>query len=120
MSNIVDLNSSLVNNTIDSVSNKTKTSALETKLQKAYSEKDKEKLKEACQDFESIMLQMVYKEMKKTIPESEAIPEDSGREIYQSMLDEKLIGKASNSTQIGLGKMLYEQMSKNIDRIYKK
>lgn len=116
---LVDLNSGLINNTISNVTNSVKSGAFESKINKAYNEKDKEKLKESCQNFESIMMDMVFKEMKKTVPKSELIPSDSGREIFQSMLDEKMMGTASNTNQIGLGKMLYEQMSKNLDKIYK-
>lgn len=38
------------------------------KLEKAYSEKDKQKLKEACEEFEAVMLSAIFKQMQKSIP----------------------------------------------------
>jgi flagellar protein FlgJ len=86
-------------------------------LKKAYSSGDKEKLKQVCREFEGIMLQMMYKQMKKTVPESELLPASSGREIFQEMLDEELI---NNATQrgIGLSDVLYRQLSMNMDKTY--
>ena len=86
-------------------------------LKQAYSSGDKEKLKQVCREFEGIMLQMMYKQMKKTVPESELLPASSGREIFQEMLDEELI---NNATQrgIGLSDVLYRQLSMNMDKTY--
>ena len=86
-------------------------------LKKAYSSGDKEKLKQVCREFEGIMLQMMCKQMKKTVPESELLPASSGREIFQEMLDEELI---NNATQrgIGLSDVLYRQLSMNMDKTY--
>ncbi|MBP7175639.1 MAG: rod-binding protein [Thermoclostridium sp.] len=91
--------------------------AFEDILKKAYSNGDKEKLKEACKEFEGLLLQMMYKQMKKTVPESELLPASSGREIFQEMLDEKLI---DNATQrgIGISEVLYRQLSINMDKTY--
>jgi len=86
-------------------------------LKQAYSSGDKEKLKQVCREFEGLMLQMMYKQMKRTIPESELLPASSGREIFQEMLDEELI---NNATQrgIGLSDVLYRQLSMNMDKTY--
>lgn len=91
--------------------------AFEDVLKKAYSSGDKEKLKEVCKEFEGFLLQMMYKQMKRTVPESELLPASSGREIFQDMLDEELI---DNATQrgIGLSDVLYKQLSRNIDKTF--
>ena len=62
----------------------------EDTLKKAYSDGDKEKLKGVCKEYEGLLLQMMYKQMKRTIPESELLPPSSGREIFQDMLDDEL------------------------------
>lgn len=91
--------------------------AFEDVLKKAYSSGDKEELKQVCREFEGLMLQMMYKQMKRTVPESELLPASSGREIFQDMLDEELI---NNATQrgIGLSDVLYRQLSMNMDTTY--
>lgn len=86
-------------------------------LQKAYDDGDKEKLKEVCSQFESIMLSMMYKGMKATVPESSFLEESNAREIFDDMLDEELMKRASNRG-IGLADMLYKQLSKQMDRTY--
>lgn len=92
--------------------------AFEDVLKKAYSSGDKEKLKSACKEFEALFMQMMYKQMKRTVPESELLPPSSGREIFQDMLDEELIANAAERG-MGLSEVLYRQLSMNMDKMYK-
>ncbi|NLM73176.1 MAG: flagellar biosynthesis protein FlgJ [Clostridiaceae bacterium] len=87
-------------------------------LKKAYDDGDKKKLKEACDQFESIMLQMMYKQMKATVPEGGFIEKSSARSIFEDMLDETMMEQASKRG-MGLSDMLYKQLSAKLDRIYK-
>jgi len=86
-------------------------------LQKAYSEGDMERLKEACKDFEGLMLQMMYSQMKRTVPESGLFEKSIGREIFESMLDEEIINNVKERG-IGLAEMLYAQLGRNMEKIY--
>ena len=92
--------------------------AFEDVLQKAYTDGDKEQLKEVCKEFEGIMLNMMFKQMKKTVPESGLIEKSYAREIFEEMLDEELM---DNTTQRGIGvaDILYKQLSLNLDNMYK-
>ncbi|MDK2799744.1 MAG: peptidoglycan hydrolase FlgJ [Clostridiales bacterium] len=87
-------------------------------LQKAYDQKDEEKLREACRDFEKVFLTMMYKQMKATVSKSELIPESFAQETFESMLDEEFASKASEGQGIGLGDMLYRQLSNDLKNIY--
>jgi len=89
----------------------------ETYLRKAYSEGDKQKLKSACQEFEVLFLQMMYKQMKRTVPESDLLPESTGRRIFEEMLDEELINNAKERG-VGIADILYRQLSQNMDKIF--
>lgn len=91
--------------------------AFEDVLKKAYSDGDKEKLKQVCKQFEGLLLQMMYRQMKRTVPESELLPASSGREIFQDMLDEELINGAAQRG-VGLSEVLYRQLSMNMDKTY--
>ena len=91
--------------------------AFEDILRKAYSSGDKEKLKEVCNEFEGIFLQMMYKQMKRTVPESELLPESTGREIFQDMLDDELIKNAAKRGT-GLSEDMYRQLSMNMDKTF--
>ena len=91
--------------------------SFEDVLRKAYSEGDKEKLKEACKEFEGLFMQMMYKQMKKTVPKSQLIPESTGREIFEDMLDEEIINNAKERG-IGLADVLYRQLSLTMDKTF--
>lgn len=108
-------------NPIDTVKpNRTLTEAseFESMLKKAFDEGDKEKLREACNEFESIMLQILYKQMKATVPESDFIEKSSAREIFEDMLDEELM-KRGSMRGVGISDMMYRQLSAKMDKVYK-
>jgi flagellar protein FlgJ len=89
--------------------------SFEQKLNAAVASRDEEQLKKACQEFEHIMLDMMYKQMKATIIRSNLVQKDAGSEIYESMLDEKLMEAASRTGSFGLAEMLYKQLSRNFE-----
>lgn len=82
------------------------------KLEAAVQSQDDKELKQVCQEFESIMLNMMYKQMKATIVRSDLIERDAGTEIFESMQDENLMGKASKTGSFGLAESLYRQLSR--------
>jgi|YNPMSStandDraft_1061717.scaffolds.fasta_scaffold105544_2 flagellar protein FlgJ len=79
-------------------------------IDNALASKDDKKLKEVCSEFESILLQMMYKSMKNTVPKSDLIPEHSGREIFESMLDEEIVRNASKNRSLGLAEAMYKTL----------
>ncbi len=86
----------------------------------AKDEKDDEKLKKTCSDFEAIYLEMTLKTMRSTLPEDSMSNDSFSGDIYQSMHDQYLsedIAKGRNN--IGIGDALYRQLSKK-DNIEKK
>jgi len=87
-------------------------------LQKAYDEKDKKELRKVCQQFESIMMSMMYKQMKATVPSSESEGDSQAREIYQGMLDEELMTRVG-TRGIGLADILFRQLSHQMDMTFK-
>jgi flagellar protein FlgJ len=84
--------------------------AFEDVLRKACSSGDTQKLKEVCKEFEGLLLQLMYKQMKRTVPDSELFMKSSAREMYEDILDEEIIKRASEKG-IGLSDMLYKQLS---------
>lgn len=92
--------------------------SFEEVLKKAYTDGDKEKLMEACKDFEGILMGIMFRQMKKTIPESKFFPKSYAREIFEDMLDEELVNNAKG-TGLGIADILYKQLSANLDKMYK-
>jgi peptidoglycan hydrolase FlgJ len=113
------INNNYTNNSIDTAKNKASDGEFEKKLKSAMDKDDDKELKKVCQDFEGLMLNMLYKQMKATVPKSELLQEDSGMDIFQSMLDDKLVEESSKSGSLGLANVLYKQLSRQMKSSYK-
>ncbi len=79
-----------------------------------YTEKELQKLKKVCADFESIFTYQLLKTMRKTIPESKTGMNNYGKDTYTMIMDQKLAESISaKGNGLGLQKVLYEQLTKN-------
>lgn len=101
------------------ISTQDNTSKLSGKLTSAYTEKDDAKLKETCQEFESLFINMMMKEMRKTVPESELLSSSFATDTYQEMLDEEISKSASKGNGIGIADAMYKQISAKLKNTYK-
>jgi flagellar protein FlgJ len=72
--------------------------------------KELAKLKQACSDFESIFMHQMLKEMKKTVKKTGLVHGGQAEEIFSDMLDEE----RAKTMQVGLGDVLFMQLSKGI------
>ncbi len=69
------------------------------------------KLKETCQDFESIMMNQLMQVMRKTLTGDELLGGGYESEMYRSMYDEYLTKKlASEGSTVGISDLLYDQL----------
>lgn len=69
-------------------------------------------LKKACQDFESVFISMMFKEMRKTVQKTELMGKTSmTEELFTGMLDDEVSKSFADRGGIGLWKMLYKQMA---------
>ncbi|MBU1106322.1 MAG: rod-binding protein [Candidatus Riflebacteria bacterium] len=68
------------------------------------------KLKNACSDFESIFMHQMLKEMRKTVNKTGMINGGQAEEIFADMLDQE----RAKTMSIGLGDILYMQLSRGI------
>lgn len=80
-------------------------------LDSDYTKATDEELMDACKQFEAYFLEQVFKEMMKSIPESE----DSGSnstlvEYFQDNMIQELATQSTETNSLGLAQMLYEQM----------
>lgn len=71
---------------------------------------DKEELEEVSRQFESLLLNMMIKEMRATVPESGLFPESMAKDIFTSMLDEQYADAMSENGGIGLQRLLVDQL----------
>jgi len=113
---IEGLSQQYVNNIL-SAKNVSDDTGFEAALKKAYDERDKEKLKEACAQFESILLQNLFRQMKATVPKGGLLEESNARNIFEDMLDEELMKRCS-IRGVGIAEMMYRQLSAQMDRTF--
>ncbi len=90
-------------------------SKLEGQLSADYSKATDEELMDVCKDFEAYFLEQMFKEMLKTIPESE---ESSGStssmlDYYKDQMVQNIAADSTENNSLGLAQMLYEQMKRN-------
>ena len=69
------------------------------------------RLKRVCSQFESLFIASMLKSMRKTVEDGGLIRESNEGKIFKSMFDEKLALSIANSGGIGLGAMLFEQLT---------
>ncbi|MBU0995487.1 MAG: rod-binding protein [Proteobacteria bacterium] len=74
---------------------------------------DDKKLKEACRDFEGILINMMLKSMRKTLTGDDIFGNSMGKDIYKSMYDQEIAEKiARGENNLGVGDALYRQLTK--------
>lgn len=71
---------------------------------------DPEALRALCQDFESILIQSMFKEMRKTIPESDLLDTDMASDLFDEMMDMEVARDMARKGGFGLADQLYRQL----------
>lgn len=105
-----------INNYTPYIPSQNNGSLSQTKLEKAYTEKDDKELREACKEFEATFINMLFKEMRKTVGSSDS---NFAMDTYQQMLDEEIAESASKGNGIGIADMMYNQLSARLNNTYK-
>ena len=95
------------------------TTGLVGKLKSAYTEADDKQLKEACQGFEAIFVNMMLSEMRKSIPKSDLMGTSFANDTFTQMLDEEISESVSKGQGIGIADMMYKQISQKLKNTYK-
>ena len=75
---------------------------------KMDAEKDIEKV---SRDFESVFLNKLISSMRKTIPKS-GLLDSFASDMFQSMMDEEMSKEMSKNKGMGMGEMIYNDLSK--------
>jgi flagellar protein FlgJ len=67
-------------------------------------------IQQVSKNFESIFLEMVFKEMRNSVQKSNLLGNSQGMEFFESMYDEKLTQQLASSGGMGLGQMVYQKL----------
>jgi Rod binding domain-containing protein len=77
-----------------------------------YTKDKTEKLKKACEDFEALFVSKMFETMRKSEIEGGLVEKSRGEEIFTSMLDSEIAQESVKNGGMGLGRMLFESLSK--------
>jgi len=107
---------SLIQSQVQLAQQQAQSGSFQNVLDKAMQAKDDVQLKQACQDFESYFLQMMWKEMRNTVDTSGSfLQPDQTEQIFQDMLDEENSKAAASTGKLGLADQMYKQMSRQMN-----
>ena len=83
---------------------------LHNKMESMKANSDDKALMDACKEFEAIFLQMMFKEMYKTIPDNGLMEKRNGTKIFEEMYIEEISKEiAKEDSGFGLAEMMYKQ-----------
>ncbi len=71
-----------------------------------------EELKKVSQDFEALLINSMFKSMRKTIPDGGLFEKDTSHQIYEEMLDAEISKELSRQQRLGIAETIYEQVKK--------
>lgn len=78
-------------------------------------ERDLERLKDACNEFEAIYINEMLKTARKTIPDDGLFQKDNATKMYEEMMDMERARSMSQNSSLGIASAMYEQMSHLIE-----
>lgn len=69
-------------------------------------------LENASEQFESLLINFMIREMRATVPESTLFPPSMAQEIFRGMLDEKIAVQMAQNGGLGISQMIVDQLKK--------
>jgi Rod binding domain-containing protein len=76
-----------------------------------------EKLRKAAHQLEGVFMSQLFRAMRATVNETQTGPGTEGRELFTSMLDDKIAELAASRMKRGLGDALYRQMAGKLSAV---
>lgn len=67
-------------------------------------------IKAVSKNFESIFMQMLFKEMRDSVQKSDLFGDSQGMEFFQSMSDDQMSQKLASAGGLGIGQMVYDRL----------
>jgi flagellar protein FlgJ len=69
-------------------------------------------VKKVCQQFEAIFIRTLIKGMRATVPDSGLTDKNTGRELFEEMMDGEIANQAARKGDLGVAEILYRQLAK--------
>lgn len=78
-------------------------------------DRDAAAMRKASHDLEGVFVNELFKAMRATVPADGILSQDSGGELFSSMLDQRLAEVYAERERGGLGEALYRQLSRRLN-----
>lgn len=72
--------------------------------------KEDEAMRKVSRQFESLLVNQMVGEMRKTVGNGGLVPQSHAEKVYQGMLDYEYSRTLSDTDQIGLSKLIYDHL----------
>ena len=83
-------------------------------IRTGMSDVERQAIQDAAEAFESYFLQIMLREMRRTIPDDGGlIPKSQAEQIFTEMLDEEIAIEAARAGGIGLADVIVQQMTRD-------
>jgi flagellar protein FlgJ len=80
----------------------------------------RKKVFDASVEFESIFVNMMLKEMRKTVPKNGLITGGHAEEIFEDLLYDEYAKEISKNSSLGIAEQIYESLTRSLPTIDKK
>jgi Rod binding domain-containing protein len=80
----------------------------------AVPDAEHQRLKKASQQLEGVFFSQLLSAMRETVQHDGILEQDSGQEMFTSMLDQKIADTSAAHSTHGLGQRLYDQLSRRL------
>jgi len=87
---------------------------MEQSLRARQGSEDSQELKKTCQEFESLFIQKLWANMRKTVPKNELL-HSKAEERYMSLFDQAFAREMSRNGGIGLSEVLLQQLQSRLE-----
>ncbi len=71
-------------------------------------------LMDACREFETIFVKQMLDSMRKTVNKAEIPDNNAGKEYFEDMLYDNYAKKMTETANLGIAKMMYQQLYKSV------
>ena len=75
--------------------------------------RDDAELRETCEEFEAVMVQMMFKAMRGSEVKDGLIEKDMASEVFRDLFDGEAARELAHKQSMGLGQMIYQQLTIN-------
>ncbi len=75
-----------------------------------YRKRELERLQNAADDFEAILINQMFKSMRQTINKTELMHGGTAEDIFEDMLYDEYSKEFSKTKKLGISEMIFEQM----------